>query len=326
MRNLFTDNSLKFFLIFFSLLAIFYLINNKNVNILNNKAINKGMGWENNQSLYDGSELNFVFSNSNEIIFEFDTNSKADQGVEILVDGKSYSISSPNLGSQKLSIIVDKSEPHAVTVRHFCTYLYDPCQITLKGIYVEKWAKILPHKSDSKILSILGDSISSIYGKSNYAHFLAQDLGYELHNSSIMGTTVSNVSGANSAIVRYKKDILRFKSDVIIVFMGTNDISKNVPLDVFERDYSKIASDMKKLNPDGKIFLVGILKRNDLSLDVLQNYNRVIEKVAEDYSLNYIDTSSWLEYRDFSDDVHPSLEIQKKLAEYFQNSLSPILK
>ncbi len=302
------------------------LIGERDINIITNKLVDRGVGWKDNQSLYAGSELNLIFINSSEISFEFDTNSKADQGVEIFVNKKEYSISSPNIESQKLSIKVDKKKQHTITVKHFCSYLYDPCQIILKGIYLNRDAKLLPYQHHDKILSILGDSISTIYGKENYAQTLAEDLKYELHNASIMGSTVSKVKGADNAILRYKKDLMNFKSDIAIIFLGTNDAHANIPLDTFEQGYLRIISDLKSYNPKGKIFLVGILPRKDIDNDILENYNAIIQKLADSHKIMYINPSLWLTENDFSDAIHPSFEAQEKIAEHFKIILSPFLR
>ena len=137
MQKSFLHQSIKFlFLSFFTLIAFYLLfnlfINIKNSNILNNNSVNQGVGWKNNQSFYSGSELGFIFKNSRRISFEFSTTSKADQGAEILIDNDKYFISSPNLNNQQLSISVNKNEPHTVRIRHFCTFLYFPCNIIFK--------------------------------------------------------------------------------------------------------------------------------------------------------------------------------------------------
>jgi len=302
------------------------LFNDNTVNVLNNDSINRGVGWKNNQSFYSGSELSFISNNSRDISFEFDTNSKADQGAEIIIDEKKYSISSPDLKNQKLSITVDKNKSHAVTVRHFCFFFYDQCQITLRGIYVRNGAKIFSYKTHYKILSVLGDSISTIYGKDNYSQLVANDLGYELHNARITQSTVSDVPGVNSAMKRYKKDLMSFKSDAIIIFLGTNDVAKSVSPNVFENDYLNMVSDLKRFDLKGKIFLVGALRRNDIEASKLQNYNNIVKSVAEKNNVYFIDSFYWLDDKDFSDDIHPSVESQKKLAKHFEDALSSILK
>ncbi|MEK7502685.1 MAG: SGNH/GDSL hydrolase family protein [Patescibacteria group bacterium] len=295
-------------------------------NIVNNKLVDWGIGWKNKQSFYSGSELEFKFNNSRRISFEFSTTSKADQGAEILIDNDKYFISSPNLNNQQLSISVNNNEPHTVRIRHFCTFLYFPCNITLKNVYLDNHSELIPYKSNKKVLSILGDSISTIYGKENYSFMLADSLDYELHNASVLSSTVSKISDVDNAIKRYKKDMMSFKSDMIIIFLGTNDAARNVPFNDFEKDYSKIVSDIKSFNPNTKIFLVGILKRNDVNENILQNYNNIIKNVAEKNKVYFIDPLSWLDKNDLSDNIHPSIEAQKKLSEKFLEAISTRIK
>ncbi len=298
------------------------LLSNTTSNFLSDSLISRGYGWKNNESLYAGSELNFKFSNSKGVSFEISTKSKADQGIEILIDNKAYFLPSSINQSKTLSIKVNKNQSHTVTVRHFCTYLYDSCNVTLQRILLDSFAQVSPYRLHRKILSILGDSISTIYGVNNYSQIVAERLGYELHNASIMGSTVARVEGADSASLRYKKDIMDFRSNVIVIFMGTNDVGTNVQLDVFEKNYTKIVSDLTLHSPSIKIFLVGILPRKDRDSSTIYNYNAIIKNIADNNNIQFIDTSDWLSSEDFADAIHPSGEGQKKLGEHFRMILS----
>lgn len=331
-KKLLANQVNRLIIVFLCGFLFFYLINNffisggNLVNFLNNVSISQNSGWKNNESFYAGSELNFIFIKSPQVAFEFSTKSKADQGVEIIVDGKSYSMLSPNLSTQKLAISIDKNKPHTVTVRHTCSYFYFPCQIKIEGIYLNKRARLSPFQLHDKTISVLGDSISTIYGKDNYSQVLANDLGYELHDASIIESTVSKVNGVDNAIDRYKKDLLERKSDITIIFMGTNDADHNVPLEAFKKDYKKIVSDVKKSNPDGKLILVGPLHRKDIEDDLLKNYGSAINDIAQEENTYFIDPINWLDDSDLSDEIHPSLESQKKIVEKFKEALVPILK
>jgi lysophospholipase L1-like esterase len=322
----------KYFLIIFSIFCILlflYVINNiistEKINIVDDKNINRGIGWNNNESHYSGSELSFIIYKSKEISFEFNTNSKADQDIQIFIDDKVYAISSPDINDQKLSIKINPHKSHTVTVQHVCTYFYDPCFMHINGIEVDRFAKISTYQRHSKVMSILGDSISTMYGKNNYTVKLAKDIGYETHNASILGSSVSKVKGVDNAINRYKKDILKYKSDIIIVFLGTNDVGNNVPVDTFEKDYSNIVSDLKA-QTNSKILLVGILPRQDIDSAKLNEYNSVINKIAELNKLPYIDPTNWLTPNDFIDAIHPSVESQTIIASHVLDNLTPFLK
>lgn len=313
-------------IIVFSYCGYILFLENTTKNFLDNPLIDHGVGWKNNQSFYAGSELHFIFSNSSSITFELFTNSKADQGIEILIDNKKLLFPSTFMKSKNLPVNVDKNTKHIVTVRHYCIQLYDPCSITLKGIFLKNFAKLYPYQHQTKIISILGDSISTIYGLNNYSQLLSNNLKYELHDASVMGSTVSKVKGVDNANLRYKKDLMSFRSEVIIIFLGTNDAGANVPLDVFERDYAKIVSGLTQYSHNNKIFLVSLLPRKDKINNIIPQYNKIIKKIATSYNLQYLDLSTLLSESDFSDSIHPSLGSQEKIASYLTALLLPFLK
>ena len=314
------------FLCLFGILS--KILDTRIVNKINDREISWGIGWNKHISQYSGSELGFTMENSPTLSFEIQSDSMADQGLQIFIDNTpntlNLPLTKPNI--KKLTLNIDKKKSHVVSLRYFCTYLYHPCTITLNGIYAEGQARLLPYEVNKKIVSILGDSVSTIYGQKNYSFKLADNLGFQLHNASILGSTVSKVDGMDSAINRYTKDLEPFKSDITIVFLGTNDVGNNVPTDIFEHDYSKIVKDIKDFNHNGKLFLVGPLYRRDIQMNVLENYNNIIKKIAEEQHLYFIETLNWLSPDDFSDAIHPSVESQDKIASHFYSAISAYLK
>lgn len=312
--------------IYAGLISFLLFLGSKKIDISKDKNLNRASGWVNSQSSYSGSELSFAIRNSPQIEFEFSSESNANQGLQIYVDQKYYYVSSPNLDTQKLSIVLDKKKTHSITVRHVCTRFYSPCQVKIRGIYVVPGTQVYPFTSHKKVLSILGDSISTIYGKDNYSQLLADDLGYELHNASILESTVTDTKGGNGAIKRYKKDVLGTKSDATIIFLGTNDAARGVDVKVFENDYSAIVKDIVSYNARGKVYLVGSLPRNDVNESLLENYNLIIKRIAQKYNVRYIDPDSWLLSGDFSDGLHPAFESQRKLANQFRDILNRDIK
>lgn len=303
-------------------LTNFFTNTNREKDISQSSSLDRGTGWKNNKSLYSGGELGFTINGTENISFQFSTNSKADQGVEILIDDEKYVISSPNISRQKLTILVDKNNQHRVTIRHFCTYFYEPCDITLNNINVNKASKIQPFQLHEKAISVLGDSISTIYGKNNYTHLLANRLDFELHNASALGSTVSKVEGFDNAISRYEEDINRFKSSIIIVFIGGNDIAKNVSSEEFRSNYLKMIRSIKENNPSAKIYLTGILPRKDIEESALRDFNNAIRNTASITGNLFIDTAHWLESSDYEDGIHPSEKSQQKISDNFYSVLS----
>jgi len=325
-----TNKAFRLLLVTFFLIISFFTYSffyNPEENIINNDLIEWGAGWKNNQSFYSGSELGFIVDNTKVLSIEIKSESKADQELEIIIDNKNYYLSSSaDSNIQRLTIYLDNKSSHKINIRHSCIYFYYPCELTLTGIYINKHANLLPFTLSKKIVSILGDSLSTIYGKQNYSRLFADSIGYQLHNASILGSTVSKVKDVDSATNRYEKDLKPFKSDLTIIFLGTNDVSNNVPLGVFESNYSQIVSDINRWNPDGKILLVGILPRNDISSNVLVSYDEVIKRISIANNAYFVDTAGWLQKSDFDDDIHPSATSQIKLAENFKEVISSKLR
>ena len=316
------------FLIFLllTILAFIWLSGNTTQNFLYSKYIDTGVGWINDRSRYAGSEMHFIFTNSAFITVRASANSKADQGIELFIDNKSNLFPLSINNSSTFTMKVDKRVLHTVTIRHFCTYLYYPCGVTLQGIILNSNARLIPYKQHIKILSILGDSISTMFGIDNYSQITADALQYELHNASIMGSTVTKVPGLDSASMRYKNDLMNFKSDAIIIFLGTNDVGAHVQLDTFEKDYTNIVTSIKAYNAHSKLFLVGILPRKDIGYSNISPYNDIIKSVALLENANYIDMSQVLTPEEFADSIHPSQEGQKKIADFLKNELTPFLR
>jgi len=161
-----------------------------------------------------------------------------------------------------------------------------------------------------------------MYGIQNYAFLLSDTLHFELHNASIMGSTITQVENANSASLRYERDLKQSKSTYTIIFLGTNDAKHSVDQEIFYETYSRMVEQILKWNSSQSVLLVGILPRKDLDQRIINSYNLMISKIATEQHLDYIDTSNWLTSEDFADDIHPSIEGQKKifskLLEYYQ--------
>ena len=295
-------------------------------NIVNHKSISRGAGWENNKSSYSGSELGFTISKSDTISFELATDSEATQGVEIIINDEKYILNSPLLNKQKLSIVLDKNKDNAVTLKHFCTYYYHPCTIELIGIWVSKDYKLSPYQAHTKRISVLGDSISTNYGNKNYSYLLANALGFELHNASKLGSTLTPQEKTDSAINRYEKDLKNYPSDIVVIFIGSNDLAVNVSVEKFKTDYLKMVRDIKSWHPKAMIFTVGTLPRKDIKPDIIDEYNGLIKQVASELGVAFIDTSSWLVEGDFSDEIHPSIDSQEKMSQLFQTEIKSYIK
>lgn len=282
----------------------------RDIDFSNDKNIYRGQGWKNNQSMYSGSELGFIVTGTNKILLKFSTRSNATQEVEIYVNDNKQSVSSPNINNANIEIKLTKNQNNIIVIRHICEYFYDPCEVKLESAIARSSAKIEPYQPHKESISVIGDSISTMYGKDNYTILLADKLQHELHNSSILSSTLVKIPSIPNAQDRYKKDIENYKSSVTLIFLGTNDIANNVHLASYSAGLKKVITDFKKWDT-GKLFVVGILPRYDIDTNIVNSYNNEAKKVAEENGSIFIDTSTWLNNKDYADDIHPTLEAHK---------------
>lgn len=310
-------------LFFLSFLGYFFSSEHfqRDIEFTNDQNIYRGQGWRNNQSRYSGSELGFIVTGTNEISLKFSTSSNATQEIEIYVNNNKQSVSSPNINNANIEIKLDKNKNNEILIRHICEFFYDPCEVKLDKAIARSSAKIKPYQPHKKSISVIGDSISTMYGNDNYTILLADKLGYELHNSSILSSTLVKIPSAPSAQDRYEKDISNYKSSITIIFLGTNDIANNVPVASFSATLNKIVTDLKQWNT-GKLFFVGILPRRDINSDVINSYNSEAENVAEKNGAVFIDTSIWLTDKDYADDIHPTLNAHKIISNNLYNLIN----
>ncbi len=322
-----------FFILLVVLITFFitkYLLKDS-INILNDDLISWGVGWQNHSTIYSGSELRFVIRKTHKISVKVNVPTpEPNQEIELVVENKYYYLSSPDLNKKELTIYLDQKSfyiPQEIKIRVFCTYESHPCKISINSINVDSSVKLFKSQAlPSNTLAILGDSISSNFGSKNYTLLLADKLNYQLHNTSIFESTITKNKNKRDAIGRFKKDIIKYNPNVVLIFMGVNDALGRKSLEEFIEDYKTIVENLKKDNRTVKIFAVGLLKCRSLDLNTVLSYNSAIKNLALNENINYIDTYNWLDDSDFMDEIHPSLQAQEKLSAKFLEEISKIIK
>jgi lysophospholipase L1-like esterase len=105
-------------------------------------------------------------------------------------------------------------------------------------------------------------------------------------NRGVSGNTVTDLE------MRWRKDTLDLKPDVLSILIGVNDQSGNVPLDVFERTYDKLLAAARAANPGVRLvlcapftlpvgrkkenydrWLAGITRRKEIAADLARKYD-----------------------------------------------------
>lgn len=155
-----------------------------------------------------------------------------------------------------------------------------------------------------KKLSILGDSISTYRGVTNdpnilvslYDHpcfyrasfplgrtywgRLMESLGLELCvNNSWSGGNLSGRDNPSSGVNRASElsSNCGEKPDVIIVFMGINDLGRRVPLEVFAADYARTLNVICDRYPDAWVCCVNLPDRDPSMKAATERFNRAID-------------------------------------------------
>lgn len=167
---------------------------------------------------------------------------------------------------------------------------------------------------EGKRLSILGDSVSTYRGLSNdtdankttstnayfyrepfpsertYWMLVMKELGLELCvNNSYSGGNLSGRENPDAGVNR-ARELARDSGevpDLIIVFMGLNDLGRGVSVDVFFADYEKTLQTIKERYPLSKVCCINLPDRDMFFKERAIAFNKVIEdcvrKMGEGY-------------------------------------------
>jgi len=205
-------------------------------------------------------------------------------------------------------------------------------------------------KGDRKMKIVLfGDSITDM-GRNreepwhsvhslgdSYSFLVASELskidpyGFELHNKGIAGNRVVDL------YARIKSDVWNIQPDVLSILIGTNDVwhelevHNGVDIERYEKIYSMLIEDTKKVLPNVKIillepfFLKGTAteEKYDSFLQI-KDYAKVVKRLAEKYDLPFIPLQEKFDevakkYEDTTqfllDGVHPNIAGATLIAE-----------
>lgn len=276
-------------------------------------------------SRYGGSEIRFTTEQTKSISVTVSSpnNEPKIQGINVFVDGSIYTKQTP-LHNARLVIPVSTGR-HSVIIRHWCAGTLWPCDLAVNSILVDPGAHVSPPQSvPKKTLAVFGDSISVSFGQLNYWYEVADRLGYQLHNASIFGSSIVQNHVSDWSLDRLQRDIIRYRPNVLIIFLGTNDLAQDS--DIFSANYTRLIETVQNNSPETRILSVGLLRRKDIPDSRVALFNSIIESIDSARHIPYISTFDWLEYGDLQDVVHPSPQSQPKLANYMYEAILPMLQ
>lgn len=206
-----------------------------------------------------------------------------------------------------------------------------------------------------KLISILGDSISTYEGVSNdpsansttiynpafyrgvfplsgtYWQRVIDDLGLKLCvNNSWSGGNLSGVDDPDSGVNR-ARNLSRddgTSPDIIIVFMGINDLGRNVDAEVFAMDYERTLAIIKEDHPGAQVCCVNLPDRDVFLKQRTKIFNSAIENAVKNAGDNFFIAdlfSSRLNndfyYMNTLDGLHPDEDGMRIIAEIVENAI-----
>ena len=206
-----------------------------------------------------------------------------------------------------------------------------------------------------KKLSILGDSVSTYRGVSNdenanstiygnrcfyelpfpvektYWSLIMKEFGLELCvNNSWSGGNLSGqhipAAGVNRAAHLTHND--GTSPDFIIVFMGLNDLGRNVPLDIFATDYEKTLSTIKEKHPCALVCCINLPDREPYFKKRAILFNDVIFEAVRTAGDNFfvadlfdspLNNDNY--YNNTTDGLHPDEDGMRMIAEVVSQAI-----
>lgn len=268
-------------------------------------------------STYGGSEFRFVVGGTSAAdITVADFWPEQNNAIEIWVNGKEITVPAVSPISEQVIRIDPPASLYEVRVRIYCSG--DAfCRSRIRSIKLHRGGVMLPVQNPPLTrVAILGDSVASQYGADNYLYEVADRKGWQLHNASYTGSTLTAEPGVIPGILRIQKDIVSFAPDIIILALGTNDAIRQVPIDIFKRDYNLAVSEMSEKLPKAKIYTLGVLPDFSGAIVNEEGYNDAIMNISRQYDATYIPMTASTQRNHFADTIHPSLDAQKIMADY----------
>jgi lysophospholipase L1-like esterase len=167
---------------------------------------------------------------------------------------------------------------------------------------------------------ILGHGYAFIIAARHGAAFPERKLDFL--NRGVSGNTVLNLE------LRWAKDTLAIKPDLLSVMIGVNDNGKGVPLETYETTYDKILTEARAQNPKLKLVLMepfvrhpgkpvpeGIVARQAIVAKLAQKHGAALVKLQKLFDDATIKTADdyWV-----WDSVHPTYRGHQLMADEWE--------
>ena len=137
--------------------------------------------------------------------------------------------------------------------------------------------------------------------------------------------TKEGIPSGSERAVQLHNDVSGIYPDIIVIYLGTNDLGNGISSSDFESAYSNMLRVIQTKYPAADVYCCTLLEesRNANNSTGLAEYNQLIRELAEDKGYGvidfYQDIPGWNYLTDTINDgtlrVHPTAEAMKKLSE-----------
>lgn len=210
-----------------------------------------------------------------------------------------------------------------------------------------------------KTLSILGDSISTYKGVSDdeatsptlkynpsfyktpfpkektYWSRVMSSLGLTLCvNNSYSGGNLSGTDNPDSGVnrARFLSRCNGTRPDIIILFMGINDLGRGVSAEVFRRDYNRTLNIIRESHPEAQVCCVNLPDRDIMLKARAKVFNEIIAEAVECAGERFFIADLFnsrlnndFYYMNTLDGLHPDEDGMKHIAEVVEEAIRPRL-
>jgi acyl-CoA thioesterase-1 len=185
--------------------------------------------------------------------------------------------------------------------------------------------------TDPLKMVVLGDSLTAGYGleeQDNFPSQLERALQSKGHTISISNAGVSGDT-STGGLERLEWSLADGGYDVLAVALGANDGLRGVDPQLTRRNLEQIIIQARKLNPDVKIILLGMLAPPNLGPEYAKIFNDIYPYLSEKYDLPlypfFLDGVVMNKNLNQSDGIHPNEKgvktIVENMAPFFENIL-----
>jgi lysophospholipase L1-like esterase len=201
-----------------------------------------------------------------------------------------------------------------------------------QGVQLDSGAKTFAPPVPSKIVEFIGDSItvgqlSSKQALTAYGWLVGERLGVGHTQIAVGGAClVSAADGCIGMSDRFLRtglqadaanwDFSRYRADVVVINLGTNDVGHSVTKEQFQNAYVTLIRRAKEKYPAASVFALQTFRKRFIP------ETQAAVRIVNDPKVKFVDTTGWItEATDTSDNVHPNDQGHRKIAD----RLAPIV-